>query len=44
MMNKCRGRMDYITGNIFHKKRIEKLRKETVARKIAFVFCLLNLY
>ena len=47
MMNKCRGRMvqgDYIMGNIFHKEGIEKLRKETVARKNAFVLCLLNLY
>ena len=36
MMNKYRGRMvqgDYIMGNIFHKEGIEKLRKETIARK-----------
>ena len=47
MMNKCRGRMvqgDYIMGNIFHEKGIEKLRKGTVALKITFVLCLLNLY
>ena len=46
-MNKCRGRMvqrDYIMGNIFHKEGIGKLRKDTVAIKIAFVLCLLNLY
>ena len=47
MMNKCRGKMvqgDYIMGNIFHKEGIEMLRKDIVAIKIAFVFCLLNLY
>ena len=47
MMNKCKGRMaqgDYIMGNIFHKERIKKLRKGTVAIRIAFVLCLLNLY
>ena len=47
MMNKCRGRIvqgDYIMRNIFHKEGIGKLRKDTVAVKIAFVLCLLNLY
>ena len=47
MMKKCRGRMvqgDYIMGNIFHKEGIEKLRKGTVAIRVAFVLCLLNLY
>ena len=43
MMNKCRRRMiqgDYIMGNIFHKERIEKQRKGTVAIRVAFVLCL----
>ena len=47
MMNKCKGRIvqwDYIMENIFYKEGIEKLRKETVAKKIAFVFGILNLY
>ena len=45
--NKCRGKMvqgDYIMGNIFHKKMIEKLRKNNVVIKIAFILCLLDLY
>ena len=45
--NKCRGKMvqgDYIMGNIFHKKRIGKLRKNNVVIKIAFILCLLDLY
>ena len=47
MMKKCRGMMvqgDYIMRNIFHNEGIEKLRKGTVAIKVAFVLCLLNLY
>ena len=47
IMNKCRGKMvqgDYIMGNIFHKKRIEKLRKNIVAIKITFILYLLDLY
>ena len=47
MMNKCRGKMvqgDYIMENIFHKEEIEKLRKDTVAIKVAHVLCLLDLY
>ena len=47
MMNKCRRRMvqgDYIVGNIFHKEGIKKLRKGTVAIRVALVLCLLNLY
>ena len=47
MMNKCRGMMvqgDYIMGNIFHKEGIKKLRKDTVAIKVALVLCLLDLY
>ena len=47
MMNKCRERMvqgDYIMGNIFHKEGIRKLRKETVAIKVAPVLCLPDLY
>ena len=35
---------DNIMGNIFHEKGIGKLRKGTVALKITFVLCLLNLY
>ena len=31
-------------GNIFHKEEIEKLRKDTVAIKVAHVLCLLDLY
>ena len=59
MINKYRGRMvqrDYIMGNIFHKNREkrkkkdreergkERLRKGIVATRVAFVLCLLNLY
>ena len=35
---------NYIMGNIFHKEGSGKLRKKTVAIKIAFVLCLLDLY
>ena len=46
MMNKCRGRIvqgDYIMGNIFHEKKKERGRKNTVAIKITFVLFLLDL-
>ena len=46
MINKCRGRMiqgDYIMGNIFHKRGIEKQRRNTVAITIALVLFLLDL-
>ena len=47
MMNKCKGRMvqgDYIMRNIFHKEGIGKLRKDTIAIKVAPLLYLLDLY